>query len=235
MNKQEFYRSEYKKVNPVWRDSLTIYKELISQRIHLNSKILDIGCGHSDYLQQILKPETDTYGLDIDEYALAKNTLIKHKVVGSVEAMPFADNFFDIVIMAWVMEHLENPNKAFMEIFRVLKPGGQLIFLAPNTWNYNIWLIKLVPSKFHDFFTRKLYDRQERDTFKKYYRINSVRQINKILTASGFKCQQLILNGDPSYISFNSCLFKLASLIEKILSIKYFNNFKVHLIGVFRK
>jgi SAM-dependent methyltransferase len=235
MNKQEFYRAEYKKINPQWQDSLTIYRDLIKEQLQPNCKVLDIGCGYSDYLQPIFTPDIDTYGLDLDEQALAKNTLIKHKVVGGAEIIPFADNFFDLVITAWVMEHLANPEQAFKGIFRVLKPGGQIIFITPNDWNYNVWLIRLIPSFMHDFFTRKLYGRQEHDTFKKYYRINSISRINKILTASGFKQVQLIANGDPSYISFNNWLFKLSCLIEKILNLGRFNQFKVHLLGVFKK
>lgn len=36
---------------------------------------------------------------------------------------------FDLVVMGWVAKHLENPQKVFNEIHRVLKPGGKVIFL----------------------------------------------------------------------------------------------------------
>lgn len=43
----------------------------------------------------------------------------------------FSDNSFDLFITQDVMEHIFNPKKAFKEIARVLKPGGDHIFTAP--------------------------------------------------------------------------------------------------------
>lgn len=45
--------------------------------------------------------------------------------------IPFKNNTFDIVISEDVFEHIENYSKAFLEIYRVLKPGGVHIFTVP--------------------------------------------------------------------------------------------------------
>ncbi len=235
MSKQEYYRREYQRLNPGWQESMELYRDLISSSISSKTKVLDVGCGHGDFLKSVYKKTAHTYGVDPDKQALAKNKFIKHKVVAEAQKLPFADNFFDLVVSAWVLEHLTDPQKAFSEIFRVLKPGGKVIFLTPNLWNYNVWLIRLIPNMFHDFLTRKLYNRQENDTYPKQYKINSASQINKILIPTGFKKQKLILNGDPSYISFNQALFKLACLMEKLLDFKPLQFMRVHLIGVYEK
>jgi len=141
----------------------------------------------------------------------------------------------DLVVLAWVLEHLDSPEKAFREIYRVLKPGSSVIFLTPNTWNYNVWIIRMIPNRFHDFFTRKLYNRQEHDTYRVRYKINSANKIDRILLPLGFKKTQLIFNGDPSYISFNTPLFKFACLLENLLDWKWLNLAKVHLIGIYQK
>lgn len=235
MRKQEFYRQEYRRLKPNWRDSLTIYRDIIDQNTNSNTRILDVGCGHGDFLKPVYDKTPHTYGVDPDKEALKKNTLIKNKIIGVVEELPFESNFFDLVISEWVLEHLPDPEKAFHEICRVLKPGGKVVFLTPNVWNYNIWIIRAIPNRFHDFFTRKLYGRKEGDTYPVRYKINSVKKIAKILEPIGFKKSQLILNGDPSYISFNRPLFALARLLEKILDFKPLNFAKVHLIGVYEK
>ncbi|MBI5429091.1 MAG: methyltransferase domain-containing protein [Nitrosomonadales bacterium] len=49
----------------------------------------------------------------------------------NLEALTFPDNFFDLFISQDVMEHIFDPEKAFKEIARVLKPGGAHIFTAP--------------------------------------------------------------------------------------------------------
>lgn len=49
----------------------------------------------------------------------------------NLEALTFEDNSFDIFISQEVMEHVFNPEKAFSEIARVLKPGGFHVFTTP--------------------------------------------------------------------------------------------------------
>ncbi len=187
INRQAYYRQEYRRLKVHWQESLHIYRNLID------------------------------------------------RMVGTAESLPFENNFFDLVVLAWVLEHLEHPEKAFQEIYRALKPGGKVIFLTPNSWNYNVWIIRLIPHRFHDFFTRKLYQRQEYDTYRVRYKINSIRKIDRTLLPLGFKKSQVVLNGDPSYISFNRPLFKLACALESLLEKKFLQWAKVHIIGVYQK
>jgi len=49
----------------------------------------------------------------------------------NIEKMTFHDQCFDVVITQDVMEHVLNPQKAFAEIARILKPGGIHIFTVP--------------------------------------------------------------------------------------------------------
>lgn len=235
MNKQEYYRERYHKMYPNWRVSTLIYHDLISNSVSKDTFLLDVGCGHSNLLSDIYLKTPNTYGIDPDMSAINRNNEIKHIKKSYVEKMPFKDNFFDVVVCAWVLEHLKDPKKAFKEIFRVLKPGGKVIFLTPNSLNYNVWLIRLIPERFHDFLTRRLYNRQENDTFPKQYLINSPRIIDMLLPEIGFKKRKLVLNGDPTYISFNNVTFFLGVFLEKIFELRIFNRFKVHIIGEYIK
>ncbi|MBU1445759.1 class I SAM-dependent methyltransferase, partial [Patescibacteria group bacterium] len=227
MSKQEHYRSRYKRNHPEWIDSMTIYGDLIDKEVKVGTKVLDIGCGHGEFLKDIYSRTEGTYGLDPDEAGLKKNTIIKHKNVGLADEIPFENNFFDVVVSAWVLEHVADPEKVFGEIYRVLKPGGKVIFITPNSWNYIVWINRLIPDKFHDYLTKKLYGRQENDTFKVHYRVNSVGKIEKILSKIGFKKSRIIVNGDPTYISFSNILFHISCLIEWVLNLRPFQKTKV--------
>ncbi|RLG11268.1 hypothetical protein DRN69_08010 [Candidatus Pacearchaeota archaeon] len=57
---------------------------------------------------------------------------------GDVCKLPYEDEFFDIVIMADVLEHIYNREDALYHIRRVLKNGGKLILTVPaHQWLYN--------------------------------------------------------------------------------------------------
>lgn len=235
LNRQEFYRYAYQRLAPGWKDSLARYCQIIDAHVGQTTSVLDVGCGHADFLAAVYARTPYTYGIDPDAEALKKNKTIKHTVVGAADQLPFADDSFDLIVAAWVFEHLEQPEQVCREIYRALKPGGRLIFLTPNSWNYNVWMIRLVPHCFHDFFTRRLYQRQEHDTYRVRYKINTPRKIAKTLLPLGFKQEQLLLNGDPSYISFNRPLFALARLVERLLDARPLQRARVHLIGVYQK
>jgi SAM-dependent methyltransferase len=94
-------------------------------------KVLDVGSGRG-YLQDMVDDYT---GLDLSP-SVARHY---HKpfVVGSATSMPFPDKSFDAIWTVWVMEHIPEPEKAFREMRRVVKPGG-LLFLYV-AWNCTPW------------------------------------------------------------------------------------------------
>jgi ubiquinone/menaquinone biosynthesis C-methylase UbiE len=47
----------------------------------------------------------------------------------SAEQLPFADAIFDTIIMTWTLCSIPNPVAALIEMRRVLKPGGNLVFV----------------------------------------------------------------------------------------------------------
>ena len=96
-----------------------------------DKRVLDIGSGRG-YLQDIV---ADYTGLDLS----SKVAPYYHKpfVAGSATKMPFPDNSFDAAWTVWVVEHIPQPEKAFEEMRRVLKPGGMLLLLV--AWNCTSW------------------------------------------------------------------------------------------------
>lgn len=164
MNRQEYWRARYRELRPGWDPSQTIYRQLIDRQVHGGTRVLDIGCGHSDLLREIVARARLACGIDTDTHALTRNRTVGAKVGAKAEHLPFKGSSFDIVLLAWVLEHLERPEEVFREIHRVLEPGGTIVFLTPNAWNSNAWLIRLVPNAFHAFFTNRLYGRPAADT-----------------------------------------------------------------------
>lgn len=103
-------------------------------------RILDIGCGSFPYflahtsfaekfaIDQIPLPQQTAAELRIESFTLDLEQKPK---------LPFDDNFFEAVTLLAVVEHLDPALMAmlFKEIYRVLKPGGQVILTTPAAWS----------------------------------------------------------------------------------------------------
>ncbi len=88
---------------------------------------LELGAGNCPRI-----PVKGGYFLDISKEAIKKlETAGGISIIGDVINLPFEDNFFDLVAGFEVLEHIENDEKAFSEIARVLKPSGFLLFSVP--------------------------------------------------------------------------------------------------------
>jgi SAM-dependent methyltransferase len=231
--RQTRVREEYRRRNPSWADSVTRYRALIGSAAHPGARILDLGCGHNGLHGDDLScaPETTVVGMDPDPAALVGNRVVSHRVVGSGEDLPFATSSFDVVASAWVLEHLDHPGLVFSEVRRVLVNGGRFVFVTPNAWNYNAWMIRAVPHRWHARLTRRLYGRGEGDAYPVRYRANSSRTLHRLLNAAGFTRTRLVYNGDPSYIAFNRPLLEAAFGIERVLASPALCGAQVHILG----
>jgi SAM-dependent methyltransferase len=58
-------------------------------------------------------------------------------LVGDIHALPFVDNSIDAIICISVLEHVEDPIRAFEEMYRVLKPGGYCFIYVPFLYYYH--------------------------------------------------------------------------------------------------
>lgn len=106
-----------------------------------NGRILDIGCGsYPLFLANV--DFAEKCGLDKDiatgtEGRGKQNgiTLINH-CIEEEQKLPFEDNYFDVVTMLAVFEHIEPAElvRIHAEIFRVLKPAGMYVMTTPAFW-----------------------------------------------------------------------------------------------------
>jgi SAM-dependent methyltransferase len=96
-------------------------------------RVLDAGCGVGMYVAAFRRFTDAVYGVDLDPEKIAQATEeIPNLLVASVEALPFADGRFDVVLSHEVIEHVSDDRAAVAEGVRVLKPGGRLVIYAPN-------------------------------------------------------------------------------------------------------
>lgn len=123
------------------------FKRKLIQRANIQPKmrVLDLGCG-TGTLTLMLKrahPEAEVTGLDGDSEVLdiardkSRGTDIQWDE-GLASSLPYPDSVFDRVVTSLVIHHLsaDDKRRAFKEIYRVLKPRGELHILdfgAPHS------------------------------------------------------------------------------------------------------
>ena len=100
-----------------------------------SGRILDIGCGSGETLSLLQSLGWDVYGLDINASAIkvARKQGLNHVSLGSYEDMKkYPDNFFDVIRMYHVIEHLHDPERCLRFARKKLKDNGELIVGTPN-------------------------------------------------------------------------------------------------------
>lgn len=109
--------------------------------------LLDCGCGTGPMISLLYEkdPLKHYTGIDITpgmiEAAKAKGLEGVSWIVGDCEDLPFADGSFDVVICSNSFHHYPNPQKFFLSVRRVLRPGGRLILQDYTASKALLWLM----------------------------------------------------------------------------------------------
>lgn len=127
----------------VLREESGTYNELVEVPAMLDligdikgKKVLDAGCGHGFYSLLLAKKGAIVTGIDISEKNIelakknASNTSVKCQffVCDMQDLSTFGSETFDLVTSSIVVGYLDDLKKAFVEVFRVLKPQGIFTF-----------------------------------------------------------------------------------------------------------
>jgi SAM-dependent methyltransferase len=183
-----------------WAANSETYAALISEHLSPKSLWLDAGCGWR-LLEDDMEPLEDwlvtrcraILGMDP---ALTNHRNIRLLVRGSLNALPFADDSFDLITCNMVAEHLDDPSKAFGEAARCLRPLGAFIVKTPNLLNYGVMgnavASRTMPEKWRLRLVYGSDDRAPEDFFRVRYKANTMRRLKRLLQASGLQVHKTI-------------------------------------------
>jgi SAM-dependent methyltransferase len=101
-------------------------------QVYFKGRLIDIGCGTKPY-QSLFSPYlTDHVGVDHEQTFHDKSNI---DLFGTAYQIPAPDSSFDCALCTAVLEHLEEPELALRECFRVLKVDGIAVYAVPFIWH----------------------------------------------------------------------------------------------------
>lgn len=127
-----------------YRESLLL--RLVRRQLP-SGNVLDAGCGAGSLTLKLLDAGYDVTAADASAPFVAALSRVVHDrrsrdraavVRAGVEELPFRSGWFDAVVCAEVLEHLDDDRAALTEVVRTLRPGGLLVVSVPaNPWRYD--------------------------------------------------------------------------------------------------
>jgi ubiquinone/menaquinone biosynthesis C-methylase UbiE len=135
----------------VLRVAINDLKRLIGEPLPQGGSLLDVGCGQGKsfrLLHDAFAP-TRMLGLDADPHSVSISAAEAGRVGVNVElhsadcaAIPLPDASIDIVFCHQTFHHLVEQERALAEFWRVLKPGGWLLFAESTKAYIDTWVIR---------------------------------------------------------------------------------------------
>jgi len=113
------------------------FKKIISHLKHFvpdNGRLLDIGCSYGLFLKIASRSWQEAYGVELSKDAsrYAREIFGLNVFCGDIKEAKFTREYFDIITVIEVIEHIADPKDFIATINRLLKPGGILYLVTPD-------------------------------------------------------------------------------------------------------
>lgn len=180
--------------------------------------VVEIGCGRSaDFLKRIAPGFRKAYGIDPEVSARWEEENIQ-LMSGNAENIDLPDESVDLVFSVSVVEHLSDPSKAFSEFIRVLRPGGRIVTRTPNVRHPPLLAARLLNHRTRQLVNSWATGTQPDDTFKTFYRLNTLRAFESLAGSLGLRVISLeYVSNHPQYFMFSRFFYRLAIAFERAL------------------
>jgi len=99
-------------------------------RLRPTDRVLEVGCGQGHLTKRLAARGIDIVGIDANPNA-PEVAGTDRVVCMSAESLDFLDDEFDAIVSVHAIEHIPQLDAAVGEMARVLKPGGQALYIYP--------------------------------------------------------------------------------------------------------
>ncbi len=220
---------------PGFRNAGEQYQDIVADLVTPETLLLDLGCGRTSLAAEQIQGAKRCVGVDLSFADLQHNRAVAHAVLADGDALPFADNCFDLIISQWAVEHFERPEPVFAQIARILRPGGSCVLFTTNANNYIPLLSRLLSGRSQSGLIARLLQRPQHESFPTFYRANTAARIAKLCQQAGLRSTATVFVGNPFYLAFSPFIFYCALFFEKITDAPRLHCLKLYLLTVLSK
>jgi SAM-dependent methyltransferase len=229
---------------PQYRSPKLRYQAVVDELAKDDTVWLELGCGKRICMDDGLNAELPrrvrfVVGADLDP-GLAQHESIRSLVRCDASALPFRDGTFTLVTSSFVAEHRGRPEVVLRENARVSRPGGRLIVITPNLFNYGMVVAALTPYQFHlwykkvaYYFARGEWVDHDEDLFPTFYRANTTGKLRRLASATGFRVDRLEHVSLAHSFGFIRPFYVASLLFERLIDRRWLRNLKADILGVF--
>jgi ubiquinone/menaquinone biosynthesis C-methylase UbiE len=135
----------------VLRVAINDLRSLFSHPLPANPVLLDAGCGQGksfQYLRQAFAPQSligvdaDPHSLELSASEAARQGMSVELIGSDCAQLAVPDASVDLLFCHQTFHHLVEQEKALAEFYRVLKPGGYLLFAESTEAYIDTWVIR---------------------------------------------------------------------------------------------
>jgi ubiquinone/menaquinone biosynthesis C-methylase UbiE len=105
---------------------------LLTEHLDTSGIVLDIGTGPGEIAASLACESRKLIALDLSDLMtkVASKIIFGSVIRADAQILPLANGSVDAVLMIWVVNHVANPTAAVRDVYRVLRPGGRLLYLS---------------------------------------------------------------------------------------------------------
>ena len=198
-------------------DVHTLFLEMIVRHSKPDARVLELGCGRYSYATPAREFCREVIGVEPSP-SLRDNAWVDYRVRGDLYHVPLPANSVDLIILRYVMEHLERPLDALREAGRVLRPGGKLVLLTPNRRHYVPLFALLLPAWFKRWYLGRC-GYSDEENFPTLYRANTPGALSNAAEPVGLRLVELeLVEGPPGYLDGTWLTYLLGIAYERVVN-----------------
>ena len=177
------------------------------------SKILEVGCGEGKFSAQLIKEGVETWAIEPNDISAKSATeklfkVLKGTIDEKVDELP--DNYFDVIIMNDVIEHLLEPWDDIQKLKSKLKDEGVFVSSIPN--------VRYAKNLFKVLFHRDWKYTDDRILDSTHFRFFTKKSIRRLFEENGYSVQKMKgVNMTKSFAFFQfAVLFNILFLLSQL-------------------